>query len=154
MTERTGATGARPIGTTEWVVLTQDMFSTFEEVTLSRDPLHTDPEWVRAHTGFEGTIAPGLLTLSLLPYFAAQLHIAPPGHHALNYGFERVRWPQPVPVGAEVRAHFSALGTQALGADRPGHVARMEVRVEIRGIERPALVAEWLGAIVPDGGRS
>jgi acyl dehydratase len=161
MTDQTPTTPHAPqrstaykVGSTDWLVLTQEMFSTFEEITLSRDRLHTDPQWVREHTVFDGTIAPGFLTLSLLPYFASQLQIAPPGHHALNYGFERVRWPQPVPVGAQIRAHFVALGTQPLGTDRQGSVARLEVSVEIRGVERPALVAEWLGAILPDSGRA
>jgi len=138
------------LGSTDWVVLTQAMFDAFEALTLSNDPLHTDPQWVRRHTDHESTIAPGLLSLSLLPHFAAQLRIAPPGHHSLNYGFERIRWPQPVPVNSAVRAHFTVVGQQPLPSGREGTILKLNVRIEIRGHERPALVAEWLGAIVPD----
>lgn len=138
-----------PVGTTAWVRLSQDMLTQFEVVTRSNDPLHMDADWVRRNTEFANTIAPGMLTLSLLPYFASQLNLASEDHYSLNYGFDRVRWIQPVPVDADVRAHFVALGTTELPGGRPGHVARFDVKVEIRGFDRPALVAEWLGAIVP-----
>lgn len=139
-----------PAGTTGWITLTQEMFTRFETLTLSNDPLHTDAQFARRHGGFEGTIAPGLLVLSLLPYFASQLVKDVPGHHALNYGFERVRWPQPVPVGSRVRAHFTFAGDTPLGSGRAGSLRRIDVRVEIEGEEKPALVAEWLGALMPD----
>jgi acyl dehydratase len=139
-----------PLGVTEWIRLPQEMFSSFETLTLSNDPLHMDPDWVRRHTDLPGTIAPGLLTLSLLPYFAAQLRLVPAGHHALNYGFDRVRWIAPVPMGSEVRARFVDGGTVPRPAGRPGWIARYEVTVEIRAVTRPAMVASWLGAIVPD----
>jgi acyl dehydratase len=149
----TAAIEAMPVGTTlgatDWIVLTQEMFSAFETLTKSNDPLHMDPAWVRRHTPFDSTIAPGLLTLSLLPYFVNQLNLVPKGYVSLNYGFDRVRWIATVPVNSEVRALFVSGGN----TPRPngdGFVMRFEVTLEVRGQTRPAMVATWLGAIVPE----
>lgn len=140
----------RQMGCSDWLRLPQDMLTLFEVLTKSNDKLHTDPDWVRQHTHYPGTIAPGFLTMSLLPYFAAQVALAPAGHVAVNYGFDRLRWPAPVPVDAEVRARFTAGGTRPRPAGQPGLIARIEVTVEARGQERPALVATWLAAMIPD----
>jgi acyl dehydratase len=149
-------TGFAPAGTelgvTDWIRLPQPMLTAFESLTLSNDPLHTDPEWIKAHTSYESTIAPGLLTLSLLPFFHNQLSIVPAGFVSLNYGFDRVRWIAPVPVDSEVRARFVAGGTKPRpGGD--GFVTRYDVTIEVRGQSRPALVAQWLGAMIPEPGR-
>ena len=151
--DSTHATGPRPVGTelgvTDWVSLSQEMFTSFESITRSNDPLHTDPAWVRSHTAFSSTIAPGLLTLSLLPYFHNQLRLVPEGHVSLNYGFDRVRWIAPVPVDAEVRARFVAGGTTPR-ANGDGFITRYEVTLEVRGQSRPAMIATWLGAMIPE----
>ncbi len=143
----------RDLGCSQWVRLPQALLTQFEELTLSRDPLHTDPEWVRRHTHYPDTIAPGFLTLSLLPYLAAQVALAPEGHVGVNYGFDRLRWPAPVPVGTEVRAKFIAAGLQPRPDGQLSTVARVEVTVEMRGTERPAMVASWLVAMLPDSAR-
>ena len=139
------------LGTTAWVALPQPLLTAFETLTLSNDPLHTDPDWVRGHTDFPDTIAPGLLTLSLLPHFVNQLNLASPGHHALNYGFDRIRWLQPVPVNSRVRARFVSAGCEPRHG-KPGVALTMDVTVEIDGVDRPAMVARWLGLLVPDTG--
>jgi acyl dehydratase len=150
------AAGFAPAGTelglTDWVRLPQPMLTAFESLTLSNDPLHTDPEWIKAHTEFESTIAPGLLTLSLLPFFHNQLDVVPAGFVSLNYGFDRVRWIAPVPVDSEVRARFVAGGTKPREGGE-GYITRYDVTIEVRGQTRPALVAQWLGAMIPEAGR-
>jgi acyl dehydratase len=140
----------RAMGSSDWLRLPQDMLTLFEVLTKSNDKLHTDPEWVRRHTHYAGTIAPGFLTMSLLPFFAAQVALAPAGHVAVNYGFDRLRWPAPVPVDAAVRAHFVSGGTQPRPAGQPGFIARIEVTVDVQGQTKPALVATWLAAMIPD----
>jgi acyl dehydratase len=125
--EEAGGQAGRLLGVTDWIRLPQEMLTAFETLTLSNDPLHMDPNWV-----------------------AARLCLIPEGHHALNYGFDRVRWVEPVPVGAEVRARFVDGGSTARPAGRPGRIARYEVTIELRNSGRPAMVATWLGALIPD----
>ena len=140
----------KALGRTDWIALNQDVFTDFEVLTRSNDPLHTDPNWVKRHTDFPSTIAPGFLTLSMLPFFYAQLDATPKGYHAVNYGLNRVRWVSPILVGAEVRAHFVCCEIKERSRGRPGFVVEFEVTVEIRGEEAPAMQAIWLGALIPD----
>lgn len=140
----------RLLGESDWIALPQPMLTAFEELTLSRDPLHMDPDWVRRHTHYGHTIAPGFLTMSLLPYLAEQVRLAPEGFVGVNYGFDRLRWPAPVPVDAEVRARFVVMGAQPRPQGYPGWVARIDTTIEVRGQERPGMVAHWLVAMLPD----
>ncbi len=140
----------RDLGASGWVRLPQDMLTHFEALTLSNDPMHTDPAWVRQHTHYTDTIAPGFLTMSLLPALAAQVGLAPPGHVGVNYGFDRLRWPAPVPVGAEVRGHFRVIDAQPRPRGQPGAVVRVDVTIEVRDQPAPGMVATWLVAMLPD----
>jgi len=147
---RNALTPGKPLGKTDWIKLDQDLFTDFETLTRSNDPLHTDPDWVRRHTDFPSTIAPGFLTLSLLPFFYAQLDATPKGYHAVNYGLNRVRWIAPIPVGASARAHFTCVDVNERSHGRPGSIVEFDVTVETRGAETPAMQALWLGALIPD----
>jgi acyl dehydratase len=130
------------IGTSEWITVTQPMIDTFARVTGDEFYLHVDPQRAAA-LPFKGTIAHGFLTLSLL---------APMGYQAcpyvegarfpLNYGFNRVRFVAPVPVGRRVRGHFVLRSAQVVSAGQ--RQLTYDVTVEIEGGSRPALVAEWL----------
>jgi acyl dehydratase len=140
----------RDLGASDWLALPQALLTDFEVLTLSNDPLHTDPAWVRRHTRYADTIAPGFLTMSLLPYLAAQVALVPAGYVGVNYGFDRLRWPAPVPVRSEVQARFVARGARPLPGGEPGAVAQVEVTVQARGQARPGLVAQWLVAVMPD----
>jgi acyl dehydratase len=130
------------IGTSEWITVTQPMIDTFARVTGDEFYLHVDPQRAAA-LPFKGTIAHGFLTLSLL---------APMGYQAcpyvegarfpLNYGFNRVRFVAPVPVGQRVRGQFVLRSAEVVSADQ--RQLTYDVTVEIEGSSRPALVAEWL----------
>lgn len=146
----------QPIGTSDWVTIDQAMIDRFAAATLDPDPMHVDPAWCRANSPFQTTIAFGFLTMSLLTHLSHQAlgwvstTGAYDGGYALNYGFDRLRLVEPVPVGSRVRAHFTLL---AFDQVRPGEVrSKYGVTVEIEGRQRPALVAEWLGMWVTGEG--
>ena len=138
------------LGSTEWLTLPQSMLTEFEVLTKSNDPLHMDDEWVRQHTDFSSTIVPGFLTLSLLPWFFSELRVTPEGFHALNYGLDRVRWISPVPVDSRVKANFVSAGVRERSGDQSGYVVGFDVTVEAHGQASPAMLARWLGAMIPD----
>lgn len=126
------------LGPTEWMEITQERVNLFADATDDHQWIHVDPE--KAAGGpFGGTIAHGLLTLSLLPHFTHQLYRVDNVKLAVNYGYNKVRFITPVRVGAKVRA--SAAITDVAQLD--GAVqATMTVTVEIEGSEKPAAVAE------------
>jgi acyl dehydratase len=126
------------IGPTEWVTVSQKQVDLFADATGDHQWIHVDRD--RAAKGpFGGTIAHGYLTLSLVPMLAAQLfHIDTMGAK-LNYGVNKVRFPNPVPVGSRIRA----TATIAEVVDVPaGKQMITRYVVEIEDATKPACVAE------------
>lgn len=126
------------LGPTEWMEITQERVNLFADATDDHQWIHVDPE--KAAGGpFGGTIAHGLLTLSLLPHFTHQLYRVDNVKLAVNYGYNKVRFITPVRVGANLRARAAVTDVAQLdGAVQ----ATMTVTVEIEGSDKPAAVAE------------
>jgi acyl dehydratase len=137
----------REVGVSDWLPLTQERIDRFAELTMDRQFIHLDPERAR-QAGFGSTIAHGLLTLSMIPHFAATgggLAIAGAAVR-INYGLNKVRFVHPVRSGQRIRGRFRLLGVEEKTPGRLllGH----EVTIDIEGEDRPALIAETLGLIV------
>jgi acyl dehydratase len=126
------------LGTTEWMKVTQQQVDLFADATGDRQWIHTDAE--RAAKGpFKGTIAHGYLTLSLTPAVIAQVLEIRELTAALNYGLNKVRFPAPVRVGAQVRAAVSVASAQQKTS---GVESVFKLTYEIDGEARPACVAD------------
>ncbi len=126
------------LGPTEWLEITQDRVNLFADATEDHQWIHVDP--ARAADGpFGGTIAHGLLTLSLLPYFTHQLYTVDNVAMAINYGYNKVRFITPVRVGAKLRARAEITAVAQLDS---AVQATVTVTVEIEGSGKPAAVAE------------
>jgi acyl dehydratase len=126
-----------------WFAITQERIDAFAEATEDRYFIHTDPARAKAETPWGGTIAHGFLTASLM---SAMAYDAVPrveeAKHGVNYGFDRLRFVSPVPVGSKVRGRFRLA---KVDRSKPGEVTlRWAAAVEIEGRDRPALAAEWL----------
>ena len=143
LSEFVAAAGSQ-LGPTEWLEITQDRVNLFAEATDDHQWIHVDPE--RAAGGpFGGTIAHGLLTLSLLPHFMHQLYRVDNVALAVNYGYNKVRFITPVKVGANVRAGAVISKVDELdGAVQ----ATVTVTVEIEGSDKPAAVVESIVRII------
>ncbi len=126
------------LGPTDWLDVTQERVNLFADATDDHQWIHVDPE--RAANGpFGGTIAHGLLTLSLLPHFTHQLYTVDNVAMAINYGYNKVRFITPVRVGSKIRARAEIAKVDQLdGAVQ----ATVTVTVEIEGSDKPAAVAE------------
>ncbi|MGD9618543.1 MAG: MaoC family dehydratase [Mycolicibacterium sp.] len=126
------------LGPTAWLEITQDRVDLFADATDDHQWIHVDPQ--RAAAGpFGGTIAHGLLTLSLIPHFTHQLYRVDDIAMAINYGYNRVRFITPVRVGARLRARAELATVTQL--DRAVQ-ATLNTTVEIEGSDKPAAVAE------------
>jgi acyl dehydratase len=130
------------LGASPWMTITQERVDAFAEVTDDHYFLHIDP--VRAAVPpLGGTIAHGFLTLSLLAPMAYQVCPYVDGaRYPLNYGFNRVRFVAPVPVGSRIRGRFVLRRAEVISAEQ--RQTLYDATVEIEGSTRPALVAEWL----------
>ena len=134
--------------TTDWFEVTQDRIDGFAEVTMDHQWIHVDVE--KAKSGpFGEPIAHGHLTLSIMGHLPKTESVPGPkldGQKlSINYGFDKVRFPSPVPVGAKIRATSTLKRAEIKG----GMIETMnEVVVEVEGQQKPAVVAESLGRLV------
>lgn len=126
-----------------WLKIEQSRIDAFADITKDHQFIHIDPERA-AKTPFGGTIAHGFLSLSLLSHFAESFMLAFDNvQMGVNYGFDKVRFLNPVAVDSEIRGVGKLL---EVTEKAPGQfLAKYEVTVEIKGSDKPALMAEWLG---------
>ena len=131
------------IGTSEWILVDQDMINKFADATGDHQFIHINEEMAKM-TPFGGTIAHGFLTLSLMPVMSAKsdMQRIDGVKMGVNYGGNKTRFLAPVRSGKRVRGHFKLLD---MIEKRPGQWQQtMELTVEIEGEEKPALMAEWI----------
>jgi acyl dehydratase len=134
-------------GTGDWFEVTQERINEFADVTLDHQFIHIDPERAKA-TPFGGTIAHGFLTLSLLTHLAKGTNDpnADPARYegvvmGVNYGFDKVRFINPVKAGSRIRAHAKL--TKVVQKGNAIDTTRT-FTVEIEGEDKPALIADWI----------
>jgi acyl dehydratase len=138
------------LGHSDWVEVTQQRVDLFAEATGDHQWIHVDPERARRESPFGGPIAHGFLTLSLLTPLSGSLTQDPKLLEGIvmgvNYGFEKVRFINPVKVNSRIRA------TSVVGAVEQKDANTLQVTrtvtVEIEGESKPALVADWITRLV------
>ena len=132
------------LGPTGWHAVDQRSVDSFAETTEDRQWIHVDP--VRAATSsLGGTIVHGLFTLSLGPRFIDELISFDGFAHSLNYGYAKVRFPAPFPVGGRVRMHLAVDTVDEV----PGGVQVTTTQTfELEGAQKPVCVAESLARFV------
>lgn len=132
----------RPLGTSEWMTIDQARVDAFADATDDHQFIHVDPVRAAA-TPFGGTIAHGLLTLSLIVPLCFDFVPRIEGTKMLlNYGFDKVRFPAPVRVGKRIRG--SAVLAEVAERKAGQLLLKLDVTIEIEDEPKPALTAEWL----------
>ena len=135
--------------TGDWFEITQDQINDFADCTHDHQFIHLDPE--RATPIFGGTIAHGFLTLSMLVHLSSTVPSRTPPlegiQMGINYGFDKVRFVNPVLSGKRVRARAVTSNVELKGT---AINSTRSFTVEIEGEDKPALIAEWIGRSVFD----
>jgi acyl dehydratase len=136
-------------GVGEWFEVTQDQINAFADCTLDHQFIHIDPERAAKETPFGGTIAHGMLTLSMLIHLDASIPREVPAISGvvmgINYGFDRVRFLTPVNSGKRIRAS-SVVADVVLKGNNIDQTRTLTV--ELEGADKPAMVADWITRIV------
>lgn len=134
------------LGPTDWLLIDQARVDGFAEVTDDRQWIHVDVE--RATAGpFGGTIAHGYLTMSLVNRFVPDLFEVRGFTHAVNVGADRLRFLNPVRVGARIRGRGEIVSAQEVkGAVQ----SVVRVTVEIEGEDKPACVVDTISRYFPE----
>lgn len=127
---------------TNWHQITQQQIDHFADCTLDHQFIHVDQEAAKK-TPFGTTIAHGFLSLSMLSHFAESFTVLIDGFYmAVNSGFDKVRFIHPVAVNSKIRARTKILGIEETKTNQ--FRVKTEVTIEIKGVDKPALVAEWI----------
>lgn len=139
----------RELAPSPWLDVDQARINAFADCTLDHQFIHVDPERVARETPFGSTIAHGFLTLAL------SVHLESPEMSeiegigfVINYGLDKLRFINPVPVGSRVRVHSTLAEVKERG---PGRVViRLEKSMQIEGQEKPAWVAQQLFMLISE----
>jgi acyl dehydratase len=131
------------IGPSEWREVTQEMVDAFAELSGDDQWIHVDVERAKQKSPFGKTVAHGNLTLSMIDGFRRGLLESTGFKLGVNYGWNKVRFPAPVPTGSSIRASVEVLSVEDVGGGWFQVVQRWTVEVE--GSEKPACVAESVG---------
>ncbi|MFL5827730.1 MAG: MaoC family dehydratase [Thermoleophilaceae bacterium] len=137
----------QPVGPSDWREVTQEMINQFAELSGDDQWIHVDVERAKTESPFGTTVAHGNLTLSLIDGFRKDLIQSNGFKLGVNYGWNKVRFPAPVPAGSRVRASAEVLSVDDVGGGWWQIVTRFTVEVD--GNEKPVCVAESVGRALP-----
>jgi acyl dehydratase len=135
------------IGPSEWREVTQEDIDAFAELTGDHQWIHTDVERAKNESPFGTTVAHGNLTLSLIDGMRLDMLESSGFQLGVNYGWNKVRFPAPVPADSKVRATAELISVDEVGGGWWQIVTRFTVEVE--GSEKPCCVAESVGRALP-----
>lgn len=134
----------RTLGPGRWMPIEQSRIDAFAAATGDAQWIHCDPARAARESPFHTTVAHGYLTLSLGPMLADELRQFAGLQLALNYGLNRVRFPQGVPSGARVRLSLEVLEVQPTAPAGSAVQVLERQTFQVEGFAKPACVAEML----------
>jgi acyl dehydratase len=127
----------------DWLEITQQRVNEFAQATGDHQWIHVDPERAARESPWQATIAHGYLTLSLYPLLRGLVDsttpLFPGVTRVINYGLDKLRFPNAVKVGSKVRARCVLLKVEEVAG---GLQLTEQYTVEIAGEAKPACVAE------------
>jgi acyl dehydratase len=135
------------IGPGEWREVTQELIDEYADVSGDHQWIHVDVERAEKESPFGRTVAHGDLTLCLVNgHFRQELLQSSGFKLGINYGWNKIRFPAPVPSGSRIRGSSEVVSVDELGDGWWQIVQRFTVEVE--GSEKPACVAEHVARVL------
>jgi acyl dehydratase len=129
----------------EWYTITQQMINDFANATLDKQWIHIDVERAAKESPFKSTVAHGFMSVAMISKMLENAFKIESVKMGLNYGMNKVRFPNPVPVNSELRMLTSVKEIDNLGDT--GVKVTFSCTIEIKGQEKPACVAEFIAAL-------
>ena len=138
----------KTIGPTDWRTITQEDIDTFAELSGDDQWIHVDIERAKSESPFGTTVAHGNLTLSAIDGLRRDLIASTGFKLGVNYGWNKVRFPAPVPTGSKLRATAEIMSVDDVGGGWVQVVTKFTVEAE--GGEKPVCVGESVGRALPE----
>ena len=133
----------RQVGPSAWREVTQDDIDAFARLSGDDQWIHVDVERAKTESPFGTTVAHGNLTLSVIDGLRKDLIQSQGFALGVNYGWNKVRFPAPVPAGSNVRANAEVVDIDDLGGGWHQIVTRFTLEVE--GTDKPCFVGDSVG---------
>jgi acyl dehydratase len=134
------------VGPSDWREVTQAAIDRFAEISGDDQWIHVDVERAKSESPFGTTVAHGNLTLSMIDGFRSSLLESSGFKMGVNYGWNKVRFPAPVPAGSRIRASIEILSVDEVGGG--WFQITQKWTVEVEGAEKPCCVAESVGRVL------
>ena len=128
-----------------WYTIHQQMINDFANATLDKQWIHVDEKRAAKESPFKSTIAHGFMSVAMISKLLEETFAIKSVKMGLNYGLNKVRFPNPVPVNSELRMHTVVKEIEDLANN--GIKITFLCTIEIKGQEKPACVAEFLAAL-------
>jgi acyl dehydratase len=136
------------IGPTDWREVSQQDIDDFARLVGDNQWIHVDVERAKTESPFGTTVAHGNLTLSMIDGMRHELMQSTGFKLGVNYGWNKVRFPAPVPAGAKVRAKAEVMSVDDVGGGWVQIVTKFTVETE--GGQKPVCVGESVGRALPE----
>ena len=133
----------KEIGPGEWREVRQEDIDMFADLSGDHQWIHVDVERAKRESPFGTTVAHGNLTLSMIDGFRLELISSSGFALGVNYGWNKVRFPAPVPAASRLRAKAEVVSVDDVGGGWWQVLTRFTV--EIEGSDKPCCVAESVG---------
>jgi acyl dehydratase len=129
----------------EWYTIKQQMINDFASATLDKQWIHVDEKRAAKESPFKKTVAHGFMSVAMISRMLEEAFTVKSVKMGLNYGLNKVRFPNPVPVGSELRMLSKVKEVEEI--QNNGVKVTFSCTIEIKGQEKPACVAEFLAAL-------
>jgi len=135
----------KELPTGNWYTITQQMINDFANATLDKQWIHVDEKRAVKESPFKSTVAHGFMSVAMISRLLEETFTIKSVKMGLNYGLNKVRFPNPVPVNSDLRMHTVVKEIEDLANN--GIKVTFLCTIEIKGQEKPACVAEFLAAL-------
>jgi acyl dehydratase len=135
----------KELPTGNWYTITQQMINDFANATLDKQWIHIDEKRAEKESHFKSTVAHGFMSVAMISRLLEEAFVVKSVKMGLNYGMNKVRFPNPVPVNSQLRMHSSVKEIEELSNN--GIKVTFSCIIEIKGQEKPACVAEFIAAL-------
>lgn len=132
----------KEIGISPWMTITQEQIDTFAKITYDEQWIHVDVEKSKQYSPYKDTVAHGFLVLSLASKITYDTYSIGDVVMGVNYGLDKVRFPNATRVDSQIRGRVTLMEYMEIPN---GARFKLGVYFELKGQEKPACVAEFIG---------
>lgn len=135
----------KELPSTEWYTISQEMINDFANATLDKQWIHVDEERAAKESPFKSTVAHGFMSVAMISRMLEGMFSVESVKMGLNYGLNKVRFPNPVPVNSNLRMLAAIKDIEDI--ENNGVKVIFTCVIEIQGKKKPACYAEFLAVL-------